>query len=186
MRNFAMLLILLVALGGCDLFSLRESEPPTKPAPWNNYSTSWELCLQNLEYCYADGRNAVKYGTIFTSDYRFWFSAQDVNDYSIAASWNGTQEQDMLLNLHSQSDSVTVEFSPLSGHPDDIAATEVKIYRQYELRRYPANGSETENYSGELELHFRKTSGYWYISKWYDYRAYDQPTWGKMKYDFSQ
>lgn len=186
MRNIALLLVLLIGLNGCELFKLRDSEPPTKPAAWNNYATSWDLCLQNLEYCYADSRNAVKYTGLFTADYRFWFAPQDVNDYNLTSTWSSAQEQDMLLNLHSQSDSISVTLSLIDGQPDEIGANDAKAYRSYELLRYANGNAVPQMHSGNLELHFRRTDGYWYISKWYDYRAYSHPTWGKLKYDFSQ
>ncbi len=186
MRNIGILLLLLVTLTSCDLFKVRDSDPPTKPAPWNNYVTTWELGLQNLEYCFEDSRNAIKYINLFTEDYRFWFSAQDVNDFNLNPSWTSAQEQDMLLNLHSQSDSMIVTLTALAEQPDEISAAEAKIYRKYELLRFPTGSETTILYSGNLELHFRKSGAYWYISKWYDYRAYSHPTWGKLKYDFSQ
>ncbi|HNT52422.1 MAG TPA: hypothetical protein PKH19_03400 [Candidatus Syntrophosphaera sp.] len=186
MRNFALLLILLLTLNACDLFRLRDSEAPTKPADWNNYTTSWDLCLQNLEYCYQDSRNGVKYGTLFAADYQFWFSAQDVNDYGLSPTWDKNQEQDMLLNLHSQSDSLRLTLTPLTGQVDEISANEARIYRRYDLTRYHSSLPVPALYSGNLELLFRKTGGFWYLAKWYDYRAYSHPTWGKLKYDFSQ
>lgn len=173
-------------MGGCDLFRLRDSDPPTKPAAWNNYATSWDLCLQNLEYCYADSRNAVKYSGLFSSDFAFHFSAQDVNDYGIIPIWNISQEQDMLLVLHSQSDSLLAELQSIPDQTDDITASEAKIYRSYILQRYYNDQSQPVTYSGNLEIHFRKIGGYWYISKWYDYRTGTHTTWGKMKYDYAQ
>jgi hypothetical protein len=186
MRYFALLLPVALLLAGCDLFKVRESEPPTKPPLWNNYSTSWELCLQNLGYCYTDSRNAVKYSGLFTSDFSFHFAAQDVNDYGISPSWARANEQDMLLNLHSLSDSIQLSLENLSGQSDDIGPSEAKIYRKYTLILFKPGKLTTEEYSGNLELQFRQSGGYWYIAKWYDYRAYSQPTWGKMKYDYSQ
>jgi len=181
-----MLLILLALLAGCDLFRVRDSDPPTKPAPWNSYATSWDLCLENLEYCYVDSRNAIKYYNLFAANYSFHFSAQDINDYNLAPTWTATQEQDMLLNLHNQSDSIQVTLFALPSQPDEITASEARIYREYELRRYAPGLAQPEYYKGEFELQFQKSGAYWYISKWYDYRAPGHSSWGKMKYDFSQ
>lgn len=186
MRNIAVLLLILLLLGGCDLFRVRDSEPPTKPPLWNSYATGWELCLQNLGYCYTDSRNVVKYSGLFTQDFRFYFAAQDVNDYGIPANWDRANEQDMLLNLHSQCDSIQLSLEPISGQNDDIGAAEAKIYRKYTLTLFKADKINPEQYSGNLELQFKQSGGYWYVGKWYDYRAYSQPTWGKMKYDYSQ
>jgi hypothetical protein len=185
MRNIALLLIALTLLAGCDLFRLRDPDPPVKPAPWNNYATSWDLCLQNLEYCYEDSRNAVKYSGLFTSDFSFHFAAQDINDYSLSPTWNSAQEQDMLLNLFTQNDSVLVTLNTLPSQPDQISATDAKIYRSYALLRYPRNNQVAVHYGGNLEIHLRKSGAYWYIYKWYDYRVSMTPTWGRMKSDYA-
>ena len=159
---------MMLALSGCDLFRLRESEPPVEQAPWNSYPTNWDLCLQNLEYCFEDSRNAVKYSGLFTQDFSFRFAAQDVNDYNLPASWNATQEQDMLLNLFSQTpglDNATVTLTPLAAQPDEIGSTEARIFRQYELGGFPAVAGATGPYKGNLEIQLRKSGAYWYISK---------------------
>jgi len=186
MRKFAMLLMALLALSACDLFTVRDSDPPTKPPLWNNFTTSWELCLQNLSYCYEDARNVVKYGGLFTEGYRFSFAPQDINDYGININWGRAQEQDMLLSLHGQCDSLQLDLQPISGQTDEITASEAIIYRSYELIAYKKAKAGPEIYAGNLELRFRKVSGYWYIDRWYDYRGASHPTWGKLKYDNSQ
>lgn len=186
MKKLIPILLVFIILSSCNLFDLREAETPAKPPSWNSYMTSWDLCLQNLEYCYEDSRNAVKYISLFTEDFNFRFAAQDVNDYNFPISWNAQQEQDMLLNLFAWTDSVQVNLQEIVSQPDDITATEAKIYRKYELIRYPSDKSIPQQYQGELELHFMKSGAYWYIRKWFDYRVASNPTWGKLKYDFSQ
>lgn len=181
-----MLLSVLILLSACDLFRLRDSQPPTKPPPWNSLTTTWEKCLENMQFCYVDSRNVVKYSGLFTAAYRFYFSAQDINDYNITLLWNRANEQDMLINLHSQSDSIGLELETIPGQSDEISATEAKIYRKYTLKLYRMGNPQPQIYSGNLELHFGMEFGYWYIAKWYDYRNYVAPTWGKVKYDFSQ
>lgn len=188
MRNIALLLVLMLALSGCDLFRLRDSEPPVEQAPWNSYPTNWDLCLQNLEYCHEDSRNAAKYSGLFTPDFSFRFAAQDVNDYDLPVSWNTTQEQDMLLNLFSQYpdlNGAVVTLTPVAAQPDDSGSNEAKIYRQYELTGFPSVAGTQGNYKGNLEIHLRKSGAYWYISRWFDYRTFANPTWGRMKYGFS-
>jgi len=189
MRNIAILLAILLALAGCDLFRLRDSEPPVEQAPWNSYPTNWDLCLQNLEYCFEDSRNAVKYAGLFTQDFSFRFAAQDVNDYNLPATWNAAQEQDMLLNLFSQSpglENAEVILTPQDAQPDEIGPSEARIFRQYELVGFPAVAGATGHYKGNLEIQLRKSGAYWYISKWFDYRTFANPTWGRMKHGFSQ
>lgn len=186
MRKCAVLLIALMSLGACELFKVRDSEPPTKPPLWNNFTTSWELCLQNLSYCYEDARNVVKYGGLFTEQFGFNFAPQDINDYGITGTWGRAQEQDMLLSVHGQCDSLKLALEPISGQNDDITASDATIYRSYLLTAYKKDKAGPEVYAGNLELRFRKFYGYWYVDKWFDYRGAAGPTWGKLKYDNSQ
>ncbi len=186
MRNMLILLLLLALLGGCDLFRVRDSDPPTPPAPWNSYATAWDLCLENLEYCYEESRNAIKYAGLFTEDFAFHFAAQDINDYGLAPTLNRAQEQDLLLNLHNQSGDISVSLYPLPGQPDDIGPNDARIYRGYEVRRFDSDNANPVSYGGNLELYFQKSGGYWYIGRWYDYRATANPSWGKLKYDYLQ
>lgn len=186
MRRFVVLLLALLSLGACELFKVRDSAPPTKPPLWNNFATGWELCLENLSFCYEDSRNVVKYGGLFTDGFRFSFAPQDINDFNISGIWGRAQEQDMLLSLHGQCDSLQLDLQPISGQSDEVTASEAKIYRSYELIAYKKAKSGPEAYAGNLELHFRKDGAYWYIDRWYDYRSATEPTWGKLKYDNSQ
>lgn len=142
--------------------------------------------MQNLQYCYEDERNVVKYSGIFSQDYRFQFAPQDVNDYGISISWGRPQEQDMLLILHSQCDSLDLDLELIPGQSDDISSSLAKIYRKYTLNVYKNGNPIPVQHMGNIELHIRKDIGYWYIWKWYDYRSYTAPTWGKLKYDYAQ
>ena len=142
--------------------------------------------MQNLEYCYEDERNVVKYSGLFTQDFRFFFAAQDVNDYGINIAWGRPNEQDMLLILHSQCDSLVLDTELLPGQNDEITSNLAKIYRKYTLNVFQGGNPIPEQQIGNLELHFKQENGYWYIWKWYDYRSYAAPTWGKLKYDYAQ
>ncbi len=186
MRNIAWLLLVALLLSGCDLFTVRDADPPGTPAPWNDFATTWQLALQNLEYCYEDSRNAVRYTGIFRQDYRFHFAAQDVSDFSITPTWDRSQEQDMIQLLHIRYKDIAVELQPMEQQ-DIISSAEAILYRQYALSGVLRNGSEgrTTLASGNLELHYRLEYGYWYIDKWYDYRGSAGSTWGKLKHDNS-
>lgn len=187
MRRYAVLILLMLALGACELFKVRDAELPSKPPLWNTFTTRWEDCVQNLEYCYNDARNLVKYAGIFTADYRFSFAAQDINDYGISGAWTRANEQDMLISLHGQCDSLRLELYPIEGQSDDISATAVVVSRYYRLEVFKKNSTAAEQYAGNLQIHLKRQIGYWYIDKWHDYRSSGtEPSWGKLKYDNSQ
>lgn len=184
MRKFLILALALLLLMGCELFDLRESQPPSAPAPWHDFATDWMLCFQNLTYCYTDSRNVVKYGGIFTQDYRFSFAVQDAVENNITQIWGRSQEQDMLINLHNQSTKISLTLTPITTSPDEILANEVRLYRQYYVN--VTSASKSTGYGGNMELQIRRVGGYWYIYKWLDYRNGTLPTWGMLKHGYAQ
>lgn len=158
MKKVAVIILAMLALMGCELFKVREAEPPTKPPLWNNFVTTWSACLQNLEYCYSDARNVVKYSSLFTPGYRFHFAAQDLNDYGINMIWGREQEQDMLFSLHDQCDSLSLRLTEIPNQADLINPSDATIYRSYVLKVYKKDQSAAEAYEGNLEIRFKKTS----------------------------
>jgi hypothetical protein len=174
--------ILLMLLCSCNFFELRDSEEPVKPSKWNEPCITWEQSLENVYYAYTEFQNWDRYETQFTDDFRFYFSAQDVNDYNIGTFWNRDQERNVLYDLHNWAESMVPEFFEVE-QGDDIGENEVKIYRSYILNVY-RNATESQ-YRGNLEIHFRKENGIWKIRYWYDYRNSQNPTWGKLKYDIA-
>ncbi|MCB5253502.1 MAG: hypothetical protein RBR69_06010 [Candidatus Cloacimonadaceae bacterium] len=185
MRRIALIILVLITLFSCEVFDLRDSQLPTVEAEWNDFATNLELALQNLKYAYEDSRNAINYSRIFYPDFRFYFAPQDITDFSTDAYWLSTHEQDMLLNLHTRYSKINVSLEPLST-ADEISASEAKLYRSYQLIAKAADSQEQDIIvHGNLELHYRKQYGYWYIYRWYDYRLPDGHTWGRLKHENS-
>jgi hypothetical protein len=176
-------ILVLFFLAGCGIFTLRDAQAPSKPPLWNNFYTTWQLALENLEYGYEDERNLTKFYELMASDFRFYFAAQDVNDYNITGVWTRDNERDMLYNLHSMADSISIELQTIPGQDDDINSTPVRLYRSYTLTM--KTGLEFRTYAGRMEIQMRQENGFWRIIKWYDYRESTPFTWGKLKYDYS-
>ncbi len=178
----------LLLLSGCELFKVRDSDPPGAAPPWIDFATQWDSTLTNLEYVYEDYRNAIKYSGLFSADFSFHFAPQDISDFSMPSTWTRTLEQDMIQLLHNRYEQIQVELSDISGS-DQIGASEVKIYRAYLLTGILRTKEPSFNKqilaSGNLELQLRKTGGFWYIHKWYDYRSDGNSTWGRLKYENS-
>lgn len=175
-------LILLLLLCSCEIFELRDSEEPVKPASWIEPCIDWEDTISNISNAYADLRNSNRYEDLFTEDFRFYFAAQDINDYNINVLWNRTDEKNALYDLHNWSSSMSLESGTLSQN-DVIGENEVKIYRSYVLHAF-RNSVELQ-YHGNMEMHLRRENGIWKIKAWYDVRNSQNPTWGKLKYDIS-
>jgi hypothetical protein len=185
MRKYIQILMLIL-LCGCDIFSLRDAEPPDKPPLWYNFYTTWQLALKNLEYGYEDKRNVVKYGDLFMTNFRFYFSQQDINDYNISGTWTRDNEKDMLYSLNNWADSVRIELQTIPAQEDDTLSIPIRIYRKYTITA--KHNLETRTFAGKMELQMVQDNGFWRILNWYDYRIVSSPilpSWGKLKYDFS-
>lgn len=178
-RIHLILLITLLGLSSCDLFRLRESMPPSAEARWHDFATTVDMTLENLSFAYMDSRNMINYSTIFTQDFSFYFAPQDVTDFSTPASWTTSDEQDMLLILHSRISDIKLEFM-LTDSSDEIGASSARLYRSYEL-----TSPQGILAKGNMELHMRKLYGYWYLDKWYDYRLGNERSWGLLKHENS-
>lgn len=181
-------MLMLIALSGCELFTLREPSQPSDAAAWNEPASTVELALQNLLYAYQDSRNSVNYSRIFHENYQFYFATQDITDFSTPAQWERQQEQDMLFNLHGRYDSIKIDFQPLDT-PDEQGANEAKLYRAYNIKaKTQTSAREIDLAEGHTELHFLRAYDRWYLYKWKDYRsssAGNARTWGRLKYENS-
>lgn len=184
MRKVLFYCLVLLSLSACGIFGLRDSEDPSAPPPWNNSTSTWEQALQNLEYCYTDNRNVVKYAGLFLPSFRFYFAPQDVVDYNLPANWERSDEQDMLINLHSFSSKISLALEPIPGSSDEILLNEARIFRSYQITNKISTGNRY--YYGSFEIQLKRENGYWYIQNWYDYRQGNASSWGKLKHDYSQ
>jgi hypothetical protein len=183
MRKLLLLLLVLITVCSCKIFDLRDSELPSEEAHWNDFASSWQLVLQNLHYAYQDSRNAINYGRIFSSNFRFLFAPQDITDFSTDQEWNLVQEQDMLLNLHAGYANIILSLENMET-PDEISSNSAILYRSYELSATPRDPSrEIVIARGKLEFYMTRQNGYWYINLWKDYRSSGERTWGLLKHE---
>lgn len=176
MRKMCLIIILaIIALSACDIFELRQPQPPTGEADWHDFVADPLLILENLRFAYEDARNTIHFRQIFAADYSFHFAPQDITDYNTDSFWNRDQELSALTNLHSLYDNMTVIFGEMET-ADEIGSNEACIYRSYELL-----DSGNTLAKGRLELQLRRISGFWRISRWYDYRISGFHSWGYLK-----
>jgi hypothetical protein len=180
----AVMFLALIALMSCEIFDLRDSQLPTEEAKWHDFATNLELALENLEFAYEDSRNAVNYTRIFFDGFRFHFAPQDITDFSTDAEWSSAEEQDMLLNLHTRYSKISVDLQALET-PDEISSNAATLYRAYQLIAKPVQAEADILVEGNLELHYRRQHGNWYLYRWYDYRSSEESTWGRLKHENS-
>jgi hypothetical protein len=172
----------------CGIFEPRESAEPETQVPWVSYPINKEQIMDNLIFSYNYPENTNNYEKIFTDDFVFYFSNQDVNEYSTPVSLNKTQENEMLINFHKDmigsEQSVSLENLSVIDDQDDIINNDSAIlYRDYYLT---IDGSDPEIYQGRAEFHLILGSdNFWRINIWKDYRSTSNKTWGLLKNEYT-
>lgn len=178
------LAMLVVLTGyGCRLFEPRKpEEPDVSRAEWNLFPITPEQTLNNLEYAYNYQANADRYGSILTDDFRFFFDAQDVQDYNLPEYWGKVDEvaARKLINI-----DINIELTEIEGEDDVIQAQRATYNRDYQIRKKA--GQQGTLFTGSLILDLRREDdGFWKIYRWEDYRNEDElDTWGRFKNEFA-
>ncbi len=184
--RISILITVSIIISSCGIFEPRDNEEPEQPAPWVSNPVNAEQILTNLQYSYNYSQNATNYNAIFTSDYTFHFSNQDILEHGTPETMNKLEEMDMLINLHKNlsgsNDEVVLSFYEIDSESDQINSDTAVLYRSYEIQ-VTSNG-QTTTYSGKAEFHLIST-GRWFISQWYDFRSDSNKTWGKLKYEYA-
>ncbi|MCL1827749.1 MAG: hypothetical protein FWG20_06895 [Candidatus Cloacimonetes bacterium] len=157
---------------------------PSKPPEWNILTSTAEKCLENLVYAYNYKQNGIRYDSILSNSFEFYFDPQDVQDISVPPFWQKQQEVSVLIDAQQQgvdAESLFLSMSNIDGQNDNHNVTTVVFYRHYELWVSDLG----KIYKGKLQISVEKESdGLWRIKRWYDYREGSEWTWGRMKYEY--
>ena len=190
MKIFNRILLIFVVLItlSCGIFDPRKSDDPENPVPWVSYPINKEQIMENLKYSYNYSENTNNYEKIFTDDFIFYFSSQDINEHSTPSQLNIGQERDMLFNLHK--DMIDLEkavfldsLNALADQDDIVNNDSATLYRTYYLR---IDGRNPQVYQGQAEFHLILSSdNSWKIKIWRDYRTTSNQTWGLLKNDYT-
>ncbi len=185
-----LVLAVIVMLMACNAFSPRDSEEPESGVEWNSFPIQPQQVLENLVYAYEFSQNSIKYGEIFTDEFRFFFDTQDVSDYGVPQEWDAQTESDMLLLLYNHllsNTDMTLELEEVEDEPDDIQSEFAEFYRKYTLSVQHDLNHLPQTFSGVCFLEIVKgTDGFWRISQWQDNRKdQESVTWGRLKYEVS-
>lgn len=167
----------ILLLSGCNLFNTREPDEPKGQADWNYFPITSEQTLENLEYAFSFNANADKYGSILADDFRFYFDARDVRDYSLPAYWDKETEVSM-RNLMSV--EVEIELQEIDDQEDTIQSDRVTYNRHYEVI------AAADEFKGSLTLNLRREEdGFWRVYRWEDYRKDSEYSWGRLKHEYA-
>lgn len=178
-KGFSIVLVSVLLVSGCELFETRKPEEPTGNVEWNYFPITSEQAWDNLTFVFKYDENIDKYGTILTDDFRFYFDAQDVHDYSLPPSWNKHSEVTMrgLITI-----SVSIDYQPIVDKEDLIQADKATYNRDYEIRK---GSTDDILFAGSMSVYLRRdVDGFWRIYRWEDYRKGQYVSWGRLKYEY--
>ena len=144
--------------------------------------------MENLSYSYNYSENANNYEKIFTDDFIFHFSSQDITEHSTPNVLDIGQEIEMLINLHKDmiglGQIVSLDsLNAIDSQDDVINSDSAILYRSYYLR---IDGRTPQIFQGQAEFHLILSSdNSWKIKIWKDYRTNSNQTWGLLKNEYT-
>lgn len=183
------LLVIIVLMNlSCGIFEPRDSSAPENPVPWVSYPINKEQIMENLSYSYNYTENANNYEKIFTDDFIFHFSSQDITEHGTSNELVIGQEIEMLINLHKDmiglGQIVSLDsLNAIDSQDDVINSDSAILYRSYYLS---IDGRTPQIFQGQAEFHLILSSdNSWKIKVWKDYRTNSNQTWGLLKNEYT-
>ena len=182
------LIFLSLLFAGCDLFNVRDAQPPSQPRSDYQQAVTPDILIQNLQSSLAD-KNTENYMASFanptftTKKFIFSPSASAVSQFpSLAEEWGISNERQYFNNLISKVDvnsPITLTFSNVtsSSYGDSL------VYSASYYLNVPSNSSDLpSNYQGELTFDMvRDSRAVWVIYFWQDTKNSNLPSWSELK-----
>ncbi|PJB00023.1 MAG: hypothetical protein CO128_01705 [Ignavibacteriales bacterium CG_4_9_14_3_um_filter_30_11] len=182
------LILTLLFVSGCDIFSTRDAESPSQSR--SNYQTpvTPDLLIQNLINSLTD-KNLENYLSSFSDPnftskiFTFSASSSAISQFpSLANNWGVRNEEQYFNNLISKVASdqpITLNLSNVSSSPqgDSLFYT-----ASYFINIAPISSDIQSNYQGELRFNMiRDSRAIWTIYFWQDTKNSSLPSWSELK-----
>lgn len=190
--NRILLALLVLFLLSCGLFEPRDNEEPEDPAAWIDYPINRDHVLLNLQYSYIYPENQNKYKEIFTSDFIFEFTSQDVSEHSTPSQINFQEEASIIFNMHKilgdYNEKVKIDSLEAIADQDDIIDTaSATLFRNYYIEVTDIDSNDLlRTYRGKAQFDLVQDpeTSLWKINHWKDYRTTTNQTWGLLKNEY--
>lgn len=176
--------LLVLAAGGCDLFSTRSAENPSANRGTWEVPREPEQVLVNMSYALLE-RNAVNYMRSFDPE-GFDFVADQVvlAEDPTMEDWSYVEENSHVTGLFSEGtlprdSSVSVVFRSTD---ETLLGDSAVIITVYDLMARVALAGAPGPMSGTAHFYLRIGSdGYWQVYRWEDRRTEELATWSDLK-----
>ncbi len=186
--KFIFPILFIIFFSGCDLFSVRDAQPPVQPRTNYQQAVTPEILVENLQNSLKD-KSLENYLASFSNpaftNKKFTFSASGsaVSQFpALADNWGVSNEEQYFNNLKTKvnpGSPITLTLSNISSS----SFGDSLVYSASYFMNVPANTSEIpNNYQGELKFNMvRDSRAVWVIYFWQDTKNSSLPSWSELK-----
>jgi hypothetical protein len=182
------LIFLSVFVSGCNLFNVRDAQPPSQPRSDYQQAVTPDILIQNLQSSLAD-KNTENYMASFanqtftTKTFTFSASASAISQFpSLAEGWGLSNEQQYFNNLITKVDVNSPITLTLSNVTSSSFGDSLVYSASYFLNVPSINADLPSNYQGQLTFDMvRDSRAVWVIYFWQDTKTSSLPSWSELK-----
>ncbi len=178
------MLITALLVGGCDLFKLREPEPPSGGLSWVEPDSAYKV-LRNMEYAYQYFMLDNYMECFDSSTFRFYPDESLLNGPHgyLYQDWDYTKEKtqtEILFSSYIKPQSPPFLLIVVDSQRE--FSDSATLFARYRLVIQLRDGRELEARGTSIFLLKKDpTSNLWFIHRWWDYRLPDALSWAEIK-----
>lgn len=188
MRKKILIIIPLIFMIGCELFTARDPEPPVEPRSTFQPALSSDIVLTNLVYSLSE-RNTQNYLACLTGNsfqklnYTFVPSAEAISKFPIfLEEWSLLNEEQYLNNIIAKIPEETPITLSLQDTVRTIQGDSVFYSARYILTVPHNDVNKPTSFQGELKFKLlRDAQNFWSIFFWQDIKTSATPSWSELK-----
>jgi hypothetical protein len=193
LKNYKILLILgLIFLAGCDLFTTRTVEPPEDPRSNFTPPTSYDIVLQNLQFAIAE-KNLNNYMSCFvdtgfsSTPFKFNADIESLIQYPNLSNWDINKERTYYTNLLSLTDIAKTSTLFFSNEQVFNSLDSAVYDSDYLLVFNHSRETVAKQVRGKLRFTLvPNNNNFWAIQEWYDFKNNSEDTtWSVLKAGFA-
>lgn len=193
LKNSKILIIIgLVFLAGCDLFSTRTVEPPEDPRSNFTPPTSYDIVIQNLQFAIAE-KNLNNYMSCFvdtgfsSTPFKFTADVESQIQYPNLSNWDYNKERTYYTNLLSLTNAGATSTLFLSNEQVFNTLDSAVYDSDYLLVFNHTRETVAKQVRGKLRFVLVSNSNnFWAVQEWYDFKNNStDTTWSVLKAGFA-
>ncbi len=186
--KFFYIIVSLIFLSGCDLFSVRDAEVPNQPRSNYQLAVTPDILIENLQNSLKD-KSVENYLASFanitftTQKFSFSPSASAASQFpALSDNWGISNEEQYFNNLKTKVDVNSPITLNLSNISSSSFGDSLVYSASYTLNVPSITTDLPTNYQGELRFNMvRDSRAVWVIYFWQDTKNSSLPSWSDLK-----